>query len=253
MKLRYLPVISLFAFGCQSHDFGIIDDDAPTGDEADNEVETGLPPVLRSVEASETTITEGDAVEFVVKVTDVDGQDDLQGGALLSENGALYGAFERDDDTNLWRVAVSWDHIHSVSAIEFEDEEIRTFYVEFRDKSNQTARDDLDLTLSCDGRPACDGSCGLAGTPDGMCAEAGWQDCVEVAPSQAFNCHSVCAETGLTCGVSTDEMGSIWGLSNSQATCDMGYFSQTESSLSMCDAESVGDPELYTYLSCYCD
>ncbi|MBT3220879.1 MAG: hypothetical protein HN348_17485 [Proteobacteria bacterium] len=219
-------------------------------DDTDTPDETDLAPVIKIFEATVDSITEGDQVEFVARVTDVDGQEDLQGGMLKSIDGLVYGTFAQVGDSVEWKVSLDWDIIHDIEPILFDEYDVRVFVAEFRDKSKKQATAELELELHCDGRPACDGYCGMAGTNNSDCNVAGWQECVEVQAQANFNCADVCSQSNMDCAQSTE--GEIWGLAFSHAACSAGVFEEVGTSLSTCDMDTSGDSEWSMYASCYC-
>ena len=243
-------ILSFCFFGCTPTTYGDLENTDELPDDKDTPDQTDLAPVIKKFEATVDTLTEGEQVQFVARVTDVDGQEDLQGGMLKSVDGLVYGSFTAVGDSGEWTVTLDWDSIHAIAPILFDEFDVRVFVAEFRDKSKKQATAEVEVELNCDGRPACDGYCGMAGTNNGDCNVAGWQECVEVPAQTTFNCADVCSQSNMDCAQSAE--GEIWGISYSHAACSAGVFEEVGTSLSTCDMDITGDGEWSMYASCYC-
>lgn len=139
-------------------------------------------------------ITDDETVRFTAVVTDPDGIDDLIGGTLRDPvSGATYGSFTTSAAEGSYQIELSWNDIHFVRDISFEDERVRSFEAEFFDTAANRSTRTIDITLFCDeatAPAACDGVCvdyaatAYCGGCDIACASGGF--CAAAGPS--FGC-----------------------------------------------------------------
>lgn len=189
-------------------------------------------PVIVDFGSNVTQLTEGESAVFTATVIDPDGPDDIQGGSLKSEDGAItYGGFE-DIGNGTFELTISWDDLHLASAIEFTDDDSRALRADFFDNSGNMDSQTSTLALYCDegdqGR-ACDGqcvslwddadNCGACGTTceDGPCVGGtcsfAFSPCLESARNQVESCAEYCGAIGELCAGQCGPFGravSLW-------------------------------------------
>lgn len=86
---------------------------------------------------------------FTAVLTDPDGVDDIVGGTLSNESGAIgYGPFVAAGQAGTYSITLAWDAVHLAEAIEFEAMELtRVFQAEFYDQAGHKVRKDVSLAL----------------------------------------------------------------------------------------------------------
>ncbi len=176
-----------------------------------------LGPEIVSFETNVSSITEGGFVVFSAQVTDADGVDDIVGVVLTMEDGsAAYGELT-GDGAGAFQLGLSWDEIHAVDPINFDQAIVRPFRVTVTDSMDQTATETTELTITCSAVDACEGRCvdiliddancgacghtctlgaGLGGCTAGAC-QSTFYDCFE--PQDASTCDEYCMAQGVTC------------------------------------------------------
>lgn len=120
----------------------------------------GAPQII-SFSTNVTTITDGESVTFSAVVTDPDGIDDLIGGTIENETGAVFGSFTTTAQEGAYSLSLSWAQIDQVETIEFPvgGGPSRTFVARFFDQSALETVAEVAIELSCEGLAACDGTC----------------------------------------------------------------------------------------------
>ncbi len=175
-------------------------------------------PQFISLKSNVTKLTSGQSVIFTAIVTDPDGLDDIAGGALSSEDGAIgYGPFMAAGQEGTYTIEVTWDAMHQAEPIEFVQSELaRTFRVDFYDQAAHEATKTVELTLFCMAGSACDGVCvdvGIDGENCGQCGRickggadaCGDASCLPVhgecinADSGYATCDAYCVSIGEVC------------------------------------------------------
>jgi hypothetical protein len=126
-------------------------------------------PKISSFQVDSPRITDGQQVTFTAVVTDPDGLEDLSGGTLLDpDTMEPYGSFSTDGAEGTYSLTIQWIDLHGMEAINFRTSDTRRLTAEFADQEGNRARQTIALELHCDGREACDASCGYAQC-DGVC------------------------------------------------------------------------------------
>jgi hypothetical protein len=121
-------------------------------------MEAGGPEIV-DLGTNVNTLTEGESIVFTATVIDPDGPDDLQGGSLKSSDDAItYGAFN-DNGNGTFSISLSWAEMHQAEAIAFDGSGLRTFKAVFFDNMGHSASEQTDITLTCEGGCAVDGTC----------------------------------------------------------------------------------------------
>lgn len=179
-------------------------DTTPTSETATSEPMPGAP-VFLSLQTNVSKITAGESVIFTAVLTDPDGVDDIVGGTLSNESGAIgYGPFVAAGQAGTYSVMLSWEAMHQAEAIQFEGMDLaRAFRAEFYDQSANTVRKDVEVTLTCAGGSACDGVCTNVMTDANHCG----------------SCSSVC-EGGCADGECAPKWGGCIHFNDGIDTCD---------------------------------
>jgi len=134
-------------------------------------------PLFLSFNTNVSKITEGESLTFTALLTDPDGVDDIVGGSLLSENEMIdYGPFIAAGQAGTYSFSLSWMQIQQATPINFENSSPSlVFRARFFDQGGNKAVKDSQITLSCDGGSACNGSCtdlAIDGSNCGTCGHA---------------------------------------------------------------------------------
>ncbi len=114
-------------------------------------------------------------------VTDPDGIDDVIGGALKSQTGQTFGAFQTAASEGSYEMSLIWDEINTVEAIAplSTTGKDRVFIAEFYDQAGHVNRAELVIQLGCESGlgSVCDadGSCINLQTNDDHCGACGSQ------------------------------------------------------------------------------
>jgi hypothetical protein len=195
------------------------DGDTATGDgDGDTTGPSGGPPMIVDFGTNVTSITEGESVVFTATVIDPDGPDDVQGGSLKSQDGAInYGGFA-DQGNGTYSIEISWSQINQTDTLEFDGMETRTFRAEFFDNMANSASEMTDIDFTCAGGCAWDGTCPDTQNDDDHCGTCGhactviWDDghCAAGACGPTYsecavmadppvNCTQVCGARGQAC------------------------------------------------------
>jgi hypothetical protein len=201
-------------------------------------------PVVITLISTPPSITEYDAATFTATVTDPDGLTDIVGGMLTSADGALtYGPFAQISG-GTYTIALVWSQIDQIEAIAFQADTVRTFRATFTDTTQKTGSKTVDLTLTCNGYPACGGHCATAQAPDlcnpgcVSCNERLNQGPGEVCPGPATTawdaltvcvcnpCLAQCPPAECPNGTGSD--------TNACANCEMGAIGSCPSELDDC-------------------
>jgi hypothetical protein len=161
---------------CDHHEgkcVSIEDDEDNNGGEGEGE---GDPPPdpqgpqFLQLSTNISTVRDSDTVIFTAVLTDPDGIDDIIGGSLVNPgNEASYGSFQTSAAEGSYELSVSWGEINLVAPIDFASPASRPFTARFFDVAGHVSEKTVQLTLTCDGAPACDGSCGGLRCGDGTC------------------------------------------------------------------------------------
>lgn len=176
-------------------------------------------PSFLSFGTNVTTLKQGDSVIFSAVVTHPSGLDHIAGGTLTDASGAIqYGAFGSGTQKGGYQVALSWAEINQSDPINFVTSDQRAFVAQFFDTDGRRSTKSITLTLSCDGKAACDGvctdvtsdvkNCGTCGTVcsstqkcnSGVCG-APPKPGLKLATTPA-SCDSICAMSSATCDAS---------------------------------------------------
>ena len=176
-------------------------------------------PSFLSFGSNVTTLKQGDAVIFSAVVTHPEGLDHIAGGTLTDASGAItYGAFGSGTQKGGYQVELSWGAINQSDPINFVGSDQRAFVAQFFDTDGRRSTKSITLTLSCDGKPACDGvctdvtgdvkNCGACGSVcpstqkcnSGVCGAPPMPG-LKVVTTPA-SCDSICANSGSTCDAS---------------------------------------------------
>lgn len=141
------------------------------------------------------SISDGELVNFTAVVTDPDGIEDLIGGTLEGETGAVFGSFTTTAQEGAYSLGLSWGQINQVEPIEFAAGEgtTRVFTARFYDQSSLQTVAEVTIALACDDvlLGACDGSCIDTQESVQHCGACGFA-CAEIAGC----CEGVCVEVG---------------------------------------------------------
>lgn len=185
-----------------------------TGSSSSGSPPVNQPPVILSFGTNVTSLTQGEQVTFSAVVTDPDGIDDVIGGTLLDAGGATYGAFGSSAQEGAYQMILSWDQLHQVAPINFAQgaTATRTFKAQFFDQAGHTVEKTVDVTLTCNGKAACSGtcvdlmtssqSCGTCGhaCSGGNCSQGKCPSLSGCLPkSNLTTCQNYCASQGKTC------------------------------------------------------
>lgn len=186
----------------------------PTTEMSTSEPTPGAP-VFLSLQTNVSMFTAGESVIFTAVLTDPDGVDDIVGGTLSNDDGAIgYGPFVAAGQEGTYSITLSWDAVHQADAIQFEGADlVRAFRAEFYDQAGNKVTKAVDLTLTCEEGSACDGVCidimtdaehcgSCAGMCDGGC-DAGkcapkWGECINI-DSGFDTCSIYCTSIGESC------------------------------------------------------
>lgn len=164
------PLLWAVGFGCQPTSNNTADMATP----ASPDLAQGALKIL-SLGSNVTTLTEGGTVRVTAVVTHTDGLQKLVGGQLSSTDGKIkYGAFVAGAG-GAYSLDLTWAQLHQASAISFDTQAVRSFTAEFYDVDGNKVAGNVDLTLTCNGDPACAGKCQKAGS---LCAGSSSQICV---------------------------------------------------------------------------
>ncbi len=173
-----LPLLLAAGYGCQPGTSTTMDMAAPAPDLAQG--------VLRilSLGTNVNSLTQGGTVRVTAVVTHTDGLQKLLGGQLNSLDGKIkYGAFVAGAG-GAYSLDLTWDQLDQAQSIGFDKQGSRSFSAEFFDVDGNKVSGNLDLTLNCNGDPACAGKCMKAGT---LCSGSSTLICV--AGSCADGCY----------------------------------------------------------------
>jgi hypothetical protein len=171
------------------------------------------PPIFLSFGTDVSSITDGQAVTLSAVLTDPDGIDDIIGGTLVDGSGATYGAFATSGQEGAYQISITWDEFNQVTPIDFAYGATtqRVLTARFFDQAGHSVEQSTTLTLTCNGKAACDGTCtdttksasncgtcGHAcdsghGCYDGKCGKL--SACLPIANS----CSAACAAKGKVC------------------------------------------------------
>jgi hypothetical protein len=168
-----LPLLLVSSLAClrgRGTDDG--DGDGGSGDGGADLGGNQAPEVL-SFTAGPARITEGGSTTFTAVVTDQDGVDDIIGGTLESQDGAVFGGFSSTGASGTFEIELSWRDIDEVESIAFESAEDRLFVASFFDAAGKTGTATVALNLHCDGDGACEGRCVDLDTDRENCGECG--------------------------------------------------------------------------------
>ncbi|MES2640129.1 MAG: hypothetical protein V4850_11620 [Myxococcota bacterium] len=187
-------------------------------------------PVIVSFFPDISAVTEGDAVTFVVELTDPQGASDIAIGILQAPGGAQYGNFATTGGST-FTLSLTWEDLNEMNAIDFELEEERVFVAHFVDRSANVVEANTALRLHCGGLAACTGVCTDTATDEENCGTCGatcdqcesgqcyGYECVE--PSASIDtCDELCASVGRTCGGDVCGGGSTTGWIVRAGTCE---------------------------------
>jgi hypothetical protein len=175
-------------------------------------------PEIVSLGVNRASLTGGGSIVFTATVTDPDGLADIAGGVFTTTDGSItVGAFQADLP-GTYSFELTWSEVNEIEVIEFEAEATRRFRVTFRDNSNKTGWQDVDVKLSCEGMTACDGQCVDTQSNDDHCGrchracevqppDRGYCEAGDCRPnlsecvwwSDYPDCNAVCAAAGETC------------------------------------------------------
>lgn len=204
-------------------------------------------PVFLSLGTNVNAITEGESVVFTALLTDPDGVDDIVGGSLTNEDGAIdFGPFVAAGQEGTYSITISWAQIHQAAPIQFEDvAETRVFHARFFDQAANSSTKSVSVNLQCAGGSACGGACtdlAVDGVNCGTCGhscmamgcEAGnckpaWSECFTVADGFS-SCDEMCQSLGEACAESQCA-GNTTRYLGAQSECgeDMGGVPQDDS------------------------
>lgn len=187
--LRPLAIVT-FALGLNIlPGCGILGIGGGGGDDIETDLEEGETrsdenaPVFLDFSVNTSVATDVDQLRFTAVLTDPDGIDDLIGGALKSQDGASYGAFQTSSSEGAYELSLSWDDLNTVQPVDVEDDmETRTFVAEFFDAGGNVASQTITVSLTCDGdmEGTCDG--------DGRCMSL-------MTGSNCLECGNDCSDT----------------------------------------------------------
>lgn len=161
--LLVLPLVLLA--GCSGVECGDgteeSDGECVVAESTDTAVVDGAPTILL-FSSNVTSIDQGESVIFTALVTHPDGVGELLGGTLQSGSGAAYGAFATSGDEGAYQMTVSWSAINQINPISLSEgtDGSRPFLATFFDADGDTSSATIEVGLSCDGEPSCDGQCG---------------------------------------------------------------------------------------------
>jgi len=165
-----------------------------------------------------------DTLILTAVLTDDDGIDDIIGGSLVDpDSGASYGAFQTSASEGSYQLTLSWGALNAVDPIDFSSSASRRLQARFFDVAGHEAAQSVTVTLTCNGGPACDGSCGAARCSDGQCTSSdGYPD-----SNQWGICGGVCRDlaTNNDCGACNATCGGTCALVSSEyvaCTCQAG-------------------------------
>lgn len=121
--------------------------------------------MILTLSTNSTTITDTSTLVFSAVITDPDGVDDVIGGVLIDAvTQGTYGAFQTAASEGAYTLSLSWSALNQVRPIDFDAEpqgdNLRVFTARFFDAEGATVERTLQITLTCNGRAACDGTCG---------------------------------------------------------------------------------------------
>jgi hypothetical protein len=164
------------------------------------------------------TLTEGQAVTFTALVTDPDGAQDIVGGALLDESGAVtFGPFVAAS-AGAFSFVLDWTRLNQVQPIEFTGQQPRLFRARFFDAASNAGEGTVSVTLNCGTGAACGGTCvdlmsndshcgacgaaclmnaSVGGCANGQCANS-WGECFTQGDGFA-SCDAYCSSIGQSC------------------------------------------------------
>lgn len=171
------PLLWAVGFGCEptSNNNNTVDMMMSTGPD----LAQGSLKIL-SLGTNVTSLTDGGTVRVTAVVTHTDGLQKLLGGQLSSADGKIkYGAFVAGAG-GAYSLDLTWAQLHQAAAIAFDKDQVRSFSAEFYDVDGNKVTGTVDLTLTCNGDPACAGKCQKAGT---LCSGSSTQICVAGACS----------------------------------------------------------------------
>jgi hypothetical protein len=173
-------------------------------------------PSFLSFGTNVTTLKQNETVIFSAVVTHPEGLDHIAGGTLTDASGAIqYGAFGSGTQKGGYSIELSWGEINQSEPINFASSDQRAFVAQFFDTDGRRSTKSITLTLSCDGKAACNGVCTDVTSDINNCGSCGnvcptAQKCnagVCGAPpmpgikivTTPQSCDSVCAQSNLTC------------------------------------------------------
>lgn len=177
MSARHFVLVALcpsILAGCQSLTCGDgteEEDGQCVASEGDDDTAAGSAegaPELIAFTSNVTTIGYGESVTFTAIVTHPAGVAQVIGGMLQSGGGATYGAFSTAGDEGAYSMTLSWWDINHVNAISLATgaDGLRPFNAYFYDVDGDYAEARLDIGLTCDGEPSCEGICGSTCSAD---------------------------------------------------------------------------------------
>lgn len=167
-------------------------------------------PVFLNFGTNVATITQDEAVTFTAVLTDPQGIDDLIGGSLTSEDGAIqYGAFATSGQEGSYTLNLTWDAIDQAADITFAQSATRTFTATFFDVAGHRVDKTVTITLSCGGFYACHGACANVCGLNSM---------------TRGSCDAACASDQMTCDPGDTDRRAFYGTPSNQsiyglATC----------------------------------
>jgi hypothetical protein len=170
-------------------------------------------PVLLAFGTSATEVSEGESVVFSAVVTDPDGIDDVIGGVLRTDAGAILGAFATAENEGAYSLSITWAELDQQQDITFASggSQVRNFVAEFFDQTGRSVTHAASVTVTCHGKGACDAhcidlqnddlNCGTCGNKCDALHVCGVGNCISASscvPKQA-SCDVICQGMGKTC------------------------------------------------------
>jgi len=255
----------------QCDDGECVPDDDDEGREGEGEGEPGdggeggegesdpVAPQFLQFSTNINSVTNTSTVIFSAVLTDPDGVDDIIGGSLVNtSNGASYGSFQTSAAEGSYQMTLTWSAINEVKTIDFATTAQRGFRARFFDVGGHLVEQTINLTLTCNGDPACDGDCGAARCGDGSCTSLegfpdfdGFGICSNTCRDLISD--SDCGSCNASCG-NNDCTQDATPTSNIECTCDPGECGagsvcvdgivQGDPTMALCE---TGTPELVVF------
>ncbi len=214
------PLLLAAGYGCQPGSNTNVDMSSPPAPD----MAQGALKIL-SLGTNVNSLTQGGTVRVTAVVTHTDGLQKLLGGQLNSADGKIkYGAFVAGAG-GAYSLDLTWDQLDQAQSISFDKQGTRSFSAEFYDTDGNKVVGTLDMTMTCNGDPACGGKCLKAGA---LCTGSSTQICVAGACSdgcyiggmlQAPNATNPDTTYGTCQKCDTGQSRSAWTNASSGTSC----------------------------------